>query len=722
MTRDRRQLCVTISLPCHGFSGGLRRAVDSILSQTYPHFTLVVINDGGDSLVELLSDIHDPRLTYFDLPENRGRYFADAVVLNATTNPYLMIQDADDWSEPQRLERLLRTIRAAHAGAAVSATRCFRGLQTDGKSNIESYPHPDMPLPDTFKHRANHQGLFRVDALKSVGGNYGGFRIGYDTLLLNLLLMTTGVSYVNDVLYNRHYHAKSLTQSPETGLNSGIRKHVRIQLRQMYYRIHQKYLEYLSFRIRHHELCSFIRKVCAENITREQNTALQRETERLKKAFDSRHYEARHISIPNSVSEQTAFTGVQELPIDDWTISPDLQKYLREYLSHMRPKRLLDVGSGISTVLLAEYAATNDAHLISLEHDEKYGRRTSQMLQSRGLSDCVDLRIAPLKKITCKDDYSYPWYDTQVDGEFDFVFIDGPPERYGRQAAIFRVYPYLHDNSVVWVHDGHRQHERECLALWKSTFDLRCSLTTIDEKGMFRIRKNPDSDETPDTSLIGVSILTGGRLQLLKRTISSVLNKIPSLLRENYVTVLVNGDDPETRDYVEQLPFVNERIISMNERISIGKATSKLMNSLFRNSNSRFYLHLEDDWEAQDVSTEWFRQAISILNNHSEIGQVRLRHISDRVLRRHMITKKPICWTQQTGWKASRSCHFTFNPSLIRSEVAAMIYPCRDEREAQEKFLKTGLGTAQLIPGVFRHIGDNLSLRTKQGNRLCPVT
>jgi hypothetical protein len=40
-----------------------------------------------------------------------------------------------------------------------------------------------------------------------------------------------------------------------------------------------------------------------------------------------------------------------------------------------------------------------------------------------------------------------------------------------------------------------------------------------------------------------------------------------------------------------------------------------------------------------------------------------------------------------------------------------------DEREAQQRFLRLGLGTAQLVPGVFRHLGTPDSLRERVGQR-----
>ncbi len=100
---------------------------------------------------------------------------------------------------------------------------------------------------------------------------------------------------------------------------------------------------------------------------------------------------------------------------------------------------------------------------------------------------------------------------------------------------------------------------------------------------------------------------------------------------------------------------------------------------------------------------------------YRQVGQVRLRHSSEKVLPYHMITRQPIRWQKHDHFWLSSSAHFTFNPCLIRVEHVPKLFPCRDEKEAQEKFLKLDLATAQLIPGVFWHKGVDQSRRKSLG-------
>jgi hypothetical protein len=98
------------------------------------------------------------------------------------------------------------------------------------------------------------------------------------------------------------------------------------------------------------------------------------------------------------------------------------------------------------------------------------------------------------------------------------------------------------------------------------------------------------------------------------------------------------------------------------------------------------------------------------------VGQVRVRHRSERCLTRHMITGSPIFWRPHDGDLRGQA-HFTFNPALIRADLVDHVFPARDERHAQHRFLRTGLEVVQLEPGVFTHSGTHRSRRLDRQSR-----
>ena len=91
------------------------------------------------------------------------------------------------------------------------------------------------------------------------------------------------------------------------------------------------------------------------------------------------------------------------------------------------------------------------------------------------------------------------------------------------------------------------------------------------------------------------------------------------------------------------------------------------------------------------------------------MGQVRLRHRSEPVLARHMVSGAPIAREDAPGVLRARAAHFTFNPFPDARARRRAVFPAAAETVAQRRFLATGLATAQLSPGVFTHLGAGRS-------------
>ncbi len=88
----------------------LARALDSVLSQTYRDFTIVVVNDAGDvapvqEQIDAVADRADGRILLVDNAVSRGREAAMNIGLAASSSTYVVIHDDDDAWAPTFLER-----------------------------------------------------------------------------------------------------------------------------------------------------------------------------------------------------------------------------------------------------------------------------------------------------------------------------------------------------------------------------------------------------------------------------------------------------------------------------------------------------------------------------------------------------------------------------------------------------------------------------------------
>lgn len=156
-------------------------------------------------------------------------------------------------------------------------------------------------------------------------------------------------------------------------------------------------------------------------------------------------------------------------------------------LAERRPQRVLEAGSGVSTALLARYAALTGAEVVTLEHDPRFLRQTAALLERLALRRAVDLRLAALGPVRCNSDGPVRWYRPLPEGEFDLVFVDGPPQQVGRAGTLPSVASQLSADGELWLHNGHRQHEQDCLRSWRGTFQFDATLVEAD-KGAWILR------------------------------------------------------------------------------------------------------------------------------------------------------------------------------------------------------------------------------------------
>ncbi|HXH91954.1 MAG TPA: glycosyltransferase family 2 protein [Thermoanaerobaculia bacterium] len=281
---------ITACIPYYQTRRYVRRAVESLLLQRHRDLTVVVVNDGDpDPPWRELAHINDRRLVRISLPYNYGPYFATAAVLNASPDEYFLIQDADDWSDENRISQLLRVIEHDCSDFAVSR-QWWYVEQADGKhrpSDNRKGGMVDGASSPALRYRFPHHGLWRTRSLRMLGGYYGGFRVSYDVLLTNLVLLTGKVSYVAAPLYHYLIRRGSLTTSGTTGLASPLRAAVWKTISPIYERAYAWQVAMNDCQITSNQLMEWIRQSCRQYVDSTSLAALSDASERVAYALRS---------------------------------------------------------------------------------------------------------------------------------------------------------------------------------------------------------------------------------------------------------------------------------------------------------------------------------------------------------------------------------------------------------------------------------------------------
>lgn len=223
-----------------------------------------------------------------------------------------------------------------------------------------------------------------------------------------------------------------------------------------------------------------------------------------------------------------------------------------------------------------------------------------------------------------------------------------------------------------------------------------------------------------DASDVVVTLLTGRRPDLLAATLDGLRFNAPGLLETAHVVALHNGNDGSDDQTIAELELVGEHVdqwLTSADLSPVGPATSRLAAQVPATGRA-YWLHLEDDWRATKHHPGWLDRARELLTADPGLAQVRVRRADERVLRRHMVTSRPLRWRDHGDHQRAPDAHWTNNPALVRAVDAALAWPADGERAAQRRWHAAGRrATAQLVPGEFKHLGEGASLWRAVGSR-----
>ena len=396
------------------------------------------------------------------------------------------------------------------------------------------------------------------------------------------------------------------------------------------------------------------------------------------------------VGAPEPVTSSWELLEHPHTPKTKWSISKALALELAEHLEQTGAKRILEIGSGFSTVILAAYAARHeDVRVVSLEHSKRYEERTRQGLKRLGLaSDRVDLKLANLREHKFPNGERHLWYDlrnARVDEKFDFVFVDGPPKRQGRWGVFFGLADHLSPGWEMWVDDGLRQHEKKCIKLWKQHLQFTHEREDIDGKGLWTLRDSgqpaPAPDERPPGKL-GIVIMANGDPGWRQRTTSWV---DPRRLEESFVLAATEDDTREPDG-----SFVDARVPRTGRRER--RLPERMLQSVARRPDVEFVLYLNDDWRSQAIKQPWLERALRYLQANPQVDQVYLRRRIDQDDRRVNPS------VDGMGFVERATTPYGEEPCLIRASSLPLLGVIKRARATESR-------AVQLSPGVFLENG-----------------
>lgn len=171
-------------------------------------------------------------------------------------------------------------------------------------------------------------------------------------------------------------------------------------------------------------------------------------------------------------------------PFDDWTVEEVMAEELKRFLRSRMPMRVLELGSGLSTILMAYELEAWGGEITAIENRKESVKELSAQVRSHQLTN-VGIYHATMKDYTLPFngiDRKFTWY--YLDGGLrlvenqDFIFIDGPfggTCMFSRYPALPQLWERLGFPPVI-VDDTKREEDALTVAEWMSKWPIKVTL------------------------------------------------------------------------------------------------------------------------------------------------------------------------------------------------------------------------------------------------------
>lgn len=206
---------ISVMILCYNYGHLLKKALDACAAQTFRDFEIVMINNGStDNTEEVYREFcrENPeiRTTYAQIHPNQGPCHGWNEGLRLAKGEYVLLNDADDWMEPDCLELLAE--KAKETGAD-RVTGQYREVLPDGTVvRVRKIEKKETRLPTMMLQGT----IFRRSVIADNNLRFP------DTFFLSIdiwfvfnfaVLENNHGTVVRKTIYNYYYNPKSVTQN-----------------------------------------------------------------------------------------------------------------------------------------------------------------------------------------------------------------------------------------------------------------------------------------------------------------------------------------------------------------------------------------------------------------------------------------------------------------------------------------------------------------------------
>jgi glycosyltransferase involved in cell wall biosynthesis len=221
---------VSVVIATYNRANYLAETIDSVLSQSFQKFELIVVDDGSTDETRRVVAPYGSRVRYL-YEENRGPSAARNLGARNASAGWISIQDSDDLCLPKHLETLYGYANKHPESGMVFANGSYLGGPAHNRETIipaaksRRLAEQGVRLEDLFdKSIVRLQAaLISKRCYDDVGGHDESLRISMDLDLTFRLISRYPVAYLDEVVFSYRRHSGNISGNQELRLLENIR-------------------------------------------------------------------------------------------------------------------------------------------------------------------------------------------------------------------------------------------------------------------------------------------------------------------------------------------------------------------------------------------------------------------------------------------------------------------------------------------------------------------
>ncbi|WP_203227893.1 MULTISPECIES: glycosyltransferase family 2 protein [Haloferacaceae] len=214
---DSERPLISVVVGAYNEEDSLADTIQSLLGQSFSDYEIIIVDDGStDKTAEIAKSFEDTRVRLVAIDENIGLPKALNRGIQESEGEYIARADADEYSDPFRLQKQRSVFEANSGVQAVGCWYATIGPDNERVATVQVSQNRDFGVNDLLNNGpgiAHGSVMMQKEAIKRVGGYREEFTLAQDYDLWFRMADEFGEGWLDvvpEVLYERRVEAHQL--------------------------------------------------------------------------------------------------------------------------------------------------------------------------------------------------------------------------------------------------------------------------------------------------------------------------------------------------------------------------------------------------------------------------------------------------------------------------------------------------------------------------------